>query len=100
MVRLGVTALRRRVPSGRPCGGWDPSDAVNHSTAVTRLQAGAGKEGVQVIDLDMRPANGTASDARSVYDRFAGSPKGKSFLEGGGQVRIATSDGVLTYTGQ
>ncbi len=78
----------------------DPSDAVNHSTAVTRLQAGAGKEGVQVIDLDMRPANGTASDARSVYDRFAGSPKGKSFLEGGGQVRIATSDGVLTYTGQ
>lgn len=55
------------------------------------------KEGVQIIDLDKRSASGTGSDARTVYERFAGSPKGKAFVAGGGEVRIATSEGLFTF---
>jgi hypothetical protein len=72
-------------------------DAVNHTTGLGRLQEATGKPGVQMIDLDIRTPGGTSSDASTIYKRFAGTDQGKAFLGGGGEVRIATQDGMITF---
>ena len=66
----------------------------NASTALTKLQDATMKTNVQVIDLDIRKPGGTPQNARDLYARFLGTTEGKAFQ---GEVRIATSDGLLTF---
>ncbi|HMR29270.1 MAG TPA: hypothetical protein PKE21_17465 [Flavobacteriales bacterium] len=72
-------------------------DKMNHTTGLGRLQEATKKPGVQVIDLDIRTPQGTARDAATMYDRFAGTDQGKAFFAGGGEVRFATTEGMVTY---
>lgn len=72
-------------------------ESVNHTTGLGRLQEATKKPGVQVIDLDIRTPGGTSNDATTIYDRFSGTDQGKSFLGGGGEVRIATQDGLVSF---
>jgi hypothetical protein len=74
-------------------------DAVNHTTGVGRPQDATKKPGVQMIDLDIRTPSGSSSDATTIYNRFAGTDQGKAFLGGGGEVRIATQDGMMSFGG-
>ena len=67
---------------------------LNENTAVTRLQEATKKEGVQIIDLDIRAPGGSEKDAKGIFERFKGTQQGKAFK---GEVRIATHDGLLKY---
>ena len=69
-------------------------DKLNINTAITRLQAGTKKSGVEIIDLDIRAVGGNKTNAQEIYDRFKGTDAGKSFT---GQVRIATEDGLVNF---
>lgn len=57
------------------------SDKLVPNTAVGALQDATEKEGVQVIDLDIRKPGGSVKDADAIYDRFKGTAKGKAFKE-------------------
>ncbi|WP_308694211.1 RHS repeat-associated core domain-containing protein, partial [Winogradskyella haliclonae] len=69
-------------------------EKLNINTGVTRLKDATKKEGVEVIDLDIRAVGGTKANAQDIYDRFKGTDAGKSFK---GQVRIATDDGLVNF---
>ena len=67
---------------------------LNINTGIKRLQEATKKDGVEIIDLDIRGVNGNKGNAKEIYDRFKGTEAGKSFK---GEVRIATDDGLITY---
>ncbi len=69
-------------------------DKLNINTAITRLKSGTKKDGVEIIDLDIRKVGGNKGNAQEIYERFKGTDAGKSFK---GQVRIATKDGLINF---
>lgn len=69
-------------------------NTYNSTTALGHLKKATKKEGVEVIDLDIRKPGGTKADARSLYERFKGTDAGKSY---NGEVRIATEEGMLIF---
>lgn len=69
-------------------------DKLNVNTGVKRLQDATKKDGVEIIDLDIRNVGGNKDNAKEIYDRFKGTDAGKTFE---GEVRIATEDGLVTF---
>ena len=69
-------------------------DTLNANTVVEQLKDATKKEGVQVIDLDIRKPGGPVKDTDNIVDRFKGTDKGKAFK---GDVRVATRDGLKKY---
>jgi hypothetical protein len=72
------------------------ANKLNVNTAITRLQEGLKKTGVQVVELDIREPGGTLKDAQAIYDSFKRieTSKGNDIKQ---QIRIIASDGTKTF---
>ena len=70
---------------------------LNPNTAISKLKDATKKEGVEILDLDIRFPGGSKADAQNIFTRFSGTKERKAFK---GEVRIATDEGLVTFPGK